>query len=141
MMHLELSASWFDSMGKSAQTLHGSIFTKQHFFTCIISSVNYRGGTVTAWKLREELETFIHQRRKEPNVKILRQHLNSSVGSENSGWTTTSACRVVRKWLQKRKVSVLLWPLKSPDLSPVEKMWTDIGWPTNLTQFYQFCQK
>jgi transposase len=45
------------------------------------------------------------------------------------------------------KVKVLEWPSQSPDLNPLESLWSKLKkrvrawWPTNLTQLHQLFQE
>jgi transposase len=53
--------------------------------------------------------------------------------------------KVVAKWLKDNQVKVLEWLLQSPDLNPIENVWTELKKPvrarrpTNLTQLHQLC--
>ena len=55
--------------------------------------------------------------------------------------------KAVGKWLKDNNFKVLEWPSQSPDLNPIENVWTEMKKrlrarrPTNLTQLHQLCQE
>jgi transposase len=93
--------------------------------------------------------------RKENYVDILKQHLKTSVRKLKLGRKCvfqmdndpTHTSKVVAKWLKVNNVKVLEWPSQSPDLNPVEDLWSDLKnivrarRPTNLIQLHQLFQE
>ena len=93
--------------------------------------------------------------RMENYVDILKQHLKTSVRKLKLGckWVfqmdndPKHTSKVVAKWLKDNNVTVLEWPLQSPDLNPIEDLWAELKKrvrarrPTNLTQLHQLCQE
>ncbi len=51
------------------------------------------------------------------------------------------------EWLNQARIKILEWPSQSPDLNPLENMWTmlkkqvHVRKSTNLTELQQFCQE
>uniref|UniRef100_A0AAZ3RVB6 Tc1-like transposase DDE domain-containing protein n=1 Tax=Oncorhynchus tshawytscha TaxID=74940 RepID=A0AAZ3RVB6_ONCTS len=93
--------------------------------------------------------------RKENYVDILKRHLKTSVRKLKLGrkWVfqmnndPKHTSKVVAKWLKDNKVKVLEWLSQSPDLNPIENLWSELKRsvcarrPTNLTQLHQLCQE
>ena len=93
--------------------------------------------------------------RGENYVNILKQHLKTSVRKLKLGrkWVLQMdndpkhTSKVVAKWLKDNKVKVMEWPSQSPDLNPIEHLWSELKKcvrarrPTNLTQLHHLCQE
>ena len=53
-------------------------------------------------------------------IPFLQAHPDKILQHDNA---TSHTARSVRDFLQDRNASVLLWPVKSPDLIPIEHVW------------------
>ena len=91
--------------------------------------------------------------KKEDYLQILQENLKSSARRLGLGhsWVFQQdpkhTSKVVKQWLNRARIKVLEWPSQSPDLNPIENMWTVlkkqvcVRKPTNLVELHQFCQE
>ena len=70
----------------------------------------------------------------EDYIKILDENVWLSVQNLDLGWwfnfqqdnDPKHTFKSVTTWLEKNKITVLLWPLMSPDLNPIENLWIEL---------------
>uniref|UniRef100_A0A0K8UJC9 Transposable element Tc1 transposase n=1 Tax=Bactrocera latifrons TaxID=174628 RepID=A0A0K8UJC9_BACLA len=55
--------------------------------------------------------------------------------------------KVAKEWFRENRIEVMVWPAQSPDLNPIENLWTDLKkavWdekPTNNKDLWEVVQK
>lgn len=55
--------------------------------------------------------------------------------------------KLVLEWIKQADIKLLEWLSRSPDLNPIENLWTLLKSQvcarktTSLSEFYQFCQE
>ncbi len=81
-------------------------------------------------------------------IKVLEQHMLPSrwhLFQQDNAKPHTAA--ITTAWLRSRRVRVLNWPACSPDLSPIENIWSIIKrkirqrWPQNLQQLETYIRQ
>uniref|UniRef100_A0A8C6KMD7 Tc1-like transposase DDE domain-containing protein n=1 Tax=Nothobranchius furzeri TaxID=105023 RepID=A0A8C6KMD7_NOTFU len=123
-------------------------------------TVKHGGGNIMLWGCFAANGTGALQRvngimKKEDYLHILQHNLKSSARRLGLGrsWVFQQdndpkhTSKVVKEWLNQARIRVLEWPSQSPDLNPIENMWTvlkkqvHVRKPSNLTELHQFCQE